>query len=112
MVTHLLPEQGQIDPRGEQVHRSLHREFRYGSLSVLESRMLKLGLDEIGSLRLPTGRSVRVRPLDVNPSGVLIAVDVEGSLKTDLRVPNERLVVIGAHAFQNGKLVISLQPRY
>jgi hypothetical protein len=43
---------------------------------------------------------------------VLLGVTVKGSLQTDLRIPNGHLVVIGAEGYQDGKLVISLEPSW
>ena len=112
IVSHVSAEPGGIDPRAEKLHRQIKGEIRYRSLRVIELRQFDLDLDEVGSLRLPTGREVRVRPLDVAESGVLVAVDIEGSMKTDLRVPNRRIVVIGGQPHEGGRLVISLEPRY
>jgi hypothetical protein len=112
IVSHVSPEPGSIDPRAEELHRQIKGEIRYRSLRVIELRTFDLDLDEVGSLELPTGRKVRVRPLAVAESGVLVAVDIEGSMKTDLRVPNRRIVVIGGQPHEGGRLVISLEPRY
>jgi hypothetical protein len=111
-VSHVSPNPGPIDPRGAALHRRLKDEIRYESLRVLEQRRLDLAMDEIGTLQLPTGRRLRVRPLDVGKQGVLVAVDLEGSMKTDLRVPNHKLVVIGGQPYEGGRLVITLEPEY
>jgi len=111
-VSHVSPSPGPIDPRGAALHRRLKDEIRYESLRVLEQRRLDLAVDEIGTLQLPTGRRLRVRPLDVGKQGVLVAIDVEGSMKTDLRVPNHKLVVIGGQPYEGGRLVITLEPEY
>ena len=63
-------------------------------------------------MKLPTGRAVRLRPMDVGDDGVLVAVEVEGGTEADLRVPNRRIVVIGGQPYEGGRLVISLEPRY
>ena len=111
-VSHVSPNPGPIDPRGAALHRRLKDEIRYESLRVLEQRRLDLAMDEIGTMQLPTGRRLRVRPLDVGKQGVLVAVDLEGSMKTDLRVPNHKLVVIGGQPYEGGRLVITLEPEY
>jgi hypothetical protein len=33
-------------------------------------------------------------------------------MKTDLRVPNHKLVVIGGQPYEGGRLVITLEPEY
>ena len=112
MVSHVSSVGGEIDPRGRKLHQKLQGEFRYESLRVLQIRRLRLALNEVGSVGLPNGKSVRVQPLQVSGSGVLLAVDVEGAARMDLKVRKGHLVVIGAERYQDGKLVISLEPRW
>lgn len=112
MVSHVSPKPGPIDPAGRELDRRLRDQLRYESLEVLQQEKLRLALDEIGTVRLPTGRSLRLRPLDLGEAGVLVAVDLEGSTQMDLRVPNGKLVIIGGQPYEDGKLVITLQPAY
>jgi hypothetical protein len=112
MVSHISDRPGEIDARASKLDRKLRQEFRYKSLRVLQSRRLSLELDEVGSLNLPNGKYLRVRPLQVSDRGVLTAVSVEGTLETDLRIRNGHLVVIGAGRHDDGKLVISLEPHF
>ena len=112
MVSHVSQTPGSIDPRGEVLHAVLKREIRYESLKVLDTQVLMLQLNDIGSVKLPTGRRVRLRPMHIGENGVLVAVEIEGSTQADLRVPNRRIVVIGGQRYEGGRLVISLEPRY
>ncbi len=112
MVSHVSHEAGSIDPRAKALHEVLQREIRYESLKVLDDKVLSLALNDIGSMKLPTGGQVRLRPMDLGDDGVLVAVEVEGSTQADLRVPNRRIVVIGGQPYQGGRLVISLEPRF
>jgi hypothetical protein len=111
-VSHALDAQGAIDPRGVELDSHLKSQFRYGGLKVLQVERLNLALDEVGMLQLPNGRKFRVRPLDVGSEGVLLSVAVQGTLWTDMRVRNGHLVVIGAERYQDGKLVIGLEPHF
>jgi hypothetical protein len=63
-------------------------------------------------MRLPTGRDMYVRPIDVGETGVLVRVEVQGEIKSRLRVPNHEMVVIGGLPYEGGRLVISLEPDY
>jgi len=110
MVSHASQRPGPIDPAAEWLDRSLRNEFRYQSLHVIEVRHLDLGLQEIGGVVLPTGKHVSIRPLHVDDGGLLIAVDIEGTLQTDLRVANRNPVVIGVERYQGGRLIVTLQP--
>ena len=111
-LSHALDAKGAIDPRGSELNAFLEPQFRYGSLKVLQVESLDLALDEVGTLKLPNGRKFRVRPLDIGPEGVLLSVSVQGTLWTDMRVRNGHLVVIGAERFEEGKLVIGVEPHF
>jgi hypothetical protein len=100
MVSHISNRPGDVDPAGGKLDRKLRDQFRYESLRVLEDRRLSLKLDEVGSVRLPSGKRLRVRPLQVGQRGVLVAVAIEGTLQTDLRIRNGHLVVIGAEPYE------------
>ena len=112
LVAHASAGPGGVDPRAERLADKLTKEFRYESLRVLQSRRLRLAPDEVGSVRLPNGKLLRLRPLQVGEKSVLLAVGLEGTLQTDLRIRNGHLVVIGAERYQDGKLVIGLEPRW
>jgi hypothetical protein len=111
-VSHATDAEGTIDPRAVQLDALLKPQFRYGGLKVLQEERLNLAMDEVGTLKLPNGRKFRVRPLDIGPEGVLLSVSVQGTLWTDMRVRNGHPVVIGAERFQDGKLVIALEPHF
>lgn len=111
-VVQISDAPGGIDARGQKLHDKLKGQFRYESLKVLETRGLSLALDQVGSVSLPNGKSVRVSPVQLDAESTLLAVDVEGAVQTDLRVRNGHLVVIGADRHQGGKLVVGLEPRW
>ena len=90
--------------------RKLKRDFRYGSLAVVESRRMRLAINEVGKLELPNGRKLQIMPLLLDDRGVLMAVDLEGVLQTDLRVKSGHLVVFGAHRHGPDRLVIAVTP--
>lgn len=112
MVSHISDAEGPIDPRASRLHDKIRKQFKYSSLRVLEDRTLRLEMDELGRVELPNGRTFRVRPNDVGAGGVLLAVDVEGATKADMRVPSGHLVVLGAGSYEGGTLVISLEPSF
>ena len=111
-LSHASSKPGPVDPGVAEIHRQLHQEFRYESLRVIERQHLILRMQELGGIDLPTGKRVQLRPLSLTPSGVLIAVEIEGMLEADLRVPNRKQVVIGVERYQDGKLILTLQPDY
>lgn len=112
MVSHVSPLPGPIDPTIAAIHRRILDEFHYQSLHVLERHSMELQLQEVGGVVLPTGKRVELRPIAVSPTGVLIAVDIPGTLQTDVRVPNRKAVVIGVDRYDDGKLILTLEPNY
>jgi hypothetical protein len=112
IVSHASAQPGPIDPSAAELHRRLHHEFRYESLRVIERRTMDLRLQEVGGIDLPTGKRVSVQPLSLSPTGALISVDIPGTLQTDVRVPNRQQVVIGVDRYNDGKLIVTLQPDY
>ncbi len=111
-VTHISERAGKIDPGARRLDQHLRKKFRYKSLRVIEQRRLALQLDEVGSVRLPNGRMFRVRPLNLGDRGLLMAVGWEDAMQMDMHAPSNHLMVIGGPAYQDGQLVISIEPRY
>jgi hypothetical protein len=112
MVSQISQQPGSVDPRARRLDEKFRGEFRYESLRVLKQQRLSLALNELASVALPNGSELQIRPLSVSDRGVLVAVNVEGAVQTDLQIPNGHLVAIGAGRYQDGKLVISLEPHF
>jgi hypothetical protein len=112
MVCQISQQPGSVDPRAQRLDAKLRGEFRYESLRVLKQQRLRLALNELASVELPNGRELQLRPLSVSDRGVLIAVNVQDSVQTDMQIQNGHLVAIGAGRFEDGKLVISLEPHF
>lgn len=113
MLTHLSNRPGGIDPRARRLDERLQREnIRFPSARVLQRRSVDLKLDRVETLALPDGRAARLRPMHIGERGVLLAVDVEGGVKMDARVRDGHMVVIDGGRFEDGKLVISIEPDY
>lgn len=101
----------EIDGRLRRIDAALRGHFVYDEIELVERHRMVLAVDEVGSVKLPTGQRFRVRPLDVGEAGVLMAVDV-GSKKLDVRAPSRHLTIIGAEPYREGQLVISIEPVY
>ena len=113
MVTHLSNEEGGVDPRAAKLDERLRSQnINYPSVKVTQQVDVSLQVDEIGTIGLPDGRAARVQPLHVGDRGVLMAVEVEDGIKTDVRVRDDHMVVIDGGSFQDGKVVISVEPDY
>lgn len=112
LVTQLSSQGTGVDRDAESLNKALAPKFRYDSLKVLQKRTIELGIDEVGTIDLPNGRAARVQPIHKGEGGVLLAVDVEGAVKTDARVENHKQLVIRAGRYDDGDLILSLEPDY
>jgi hypothetical protein len=111
MVTRLSNDGSGVDPGARDLENKLSSQgIRYDSAEVIQKKRLKLGVDEVRTIDLPNGRKARVRPLHQGADGVLMAVDVEGSSKADVRAKPNHTVIFSAGPYQDGKLVLSLEP--
>ena len=111
-VAEISDAEGKIDERAKRLDLNLRKKFKYNSLRVIQERRLTLGIDEVGSVKLPGGRMFRVRPLNLGDRGLLMAVGWEGEVMMDMRAPNNHLLVIGGPAHDDGQLVVSIEPQY
>jgi len=112
VVGHASTKPGPVDPEAIDLYNRLREDFRYESLRVLTRRRLRLGMEEVGGIDLPNGKQVRIRPLHLGETGVLVAVDIAPDVQMDLRIRNHRKVVVGTDRYDGGKLVVTLQPEY
>jgi len=111
-VAKISDAEGKIDKRAKRLDQNLRKKFKYNSLKVIKERRLSLGLDEVGSVKLPNNQMFRVRPLDLGDRGLLMAVGWEGEVMMDMRAPSNHLLVIGGPAYGDGQLVVSIEPQY
>jgi hypothetical protein len=112
MVVQTSNQKGEVDPRAQDLHEKLKKQLRYKSMRVIQEQRVDLEMNQVGTVELPDGRKVRMRPLHKGAKGVLMAVDVQGAVKLDARAPNHHKVVIGAGEYQNGNLAVSIEPDY
>lgn len=105
-------EEGEVDPRAREIDEKLKRKIRYNSLRVLSEERVNLHADEVGTIELPDGRAVRVQPVHKGKKGLLMGIDVEGSVKLDARARKGHHLLIGAGEYQDGNLAVSIEPDY
>ncbi len=106
-VSHVSPAPGPIDD--PELDRHLRGQFKYASLRQLQREQLSLAINEIGKVKMPNGRWVKLRPLNAAPGSLLVAVDVEEGMKMDLKMHGRKLAILGGTRYKDGTLVIVLQ---
>jgi hypothetical protein len=112
MIVHTSNKKGEVDPRAQELHEKLKKQLRYKSMRVLQEERVDLQMNQVGTVLLPDGRKVRMRPMHKGAKGVLMAVDVQGAVKLDARARNHHKVVIGAGEYEDGNLAVSIEPDY
>jgi hypothetical protein len=112
MIVHTSEGDGGVDPRARELDEKLKGQLRYKSMRVIQEQRVDLEMNQVGSVDLPDGRKVRMRPLHKGTKGVLMALDVQGAVKLDARAPNHHKVVIGAGEYEDGNLAVSIEPDY
>jgi hypothetical protein len=112
IVVHTSDGEGGVDPRARDLDEKLRKQLRYKSMRVLREQRVDLEMNQVGTVDLPDGRKVRMRPMHKGAKGVLMAVDVQGAVKLDARAPNHHKVVIGAGEYEDGNLAVSIEPDY
>ena len=112
IVVHTSESEGGVDPRARDLDEKLKKQLRYKSMRVIQQERVDLEMNQVGTVDLPDGRKVRMRPLHKGAKGVLMAVDVQGAVKLDARAPNHHKVVIGAGEYEDGNLAVSIEPDY
>ncbi len=113
-VVHVSSGKGGVEAndRARRVDRIIGPQIKYDSLRVLDFKRRQVSLNQISSVTLPGGKRFRFRPMDLSDEGVLVAVDVEHSAQGDFRIPRRKPFVFGGQRYQDGQLVILLEPDY
>ena len=112
MVIHASQSPGPVDPEAERVRVILSRDFRFQSWRVMQRNRMRVPMKETRRVELPSGRSMKVCPLQIESKGLLMSVEMNGQLDTQVVLPRRKPFVIGAGGYQDGKLIIAIEPDY
>ena len=112
MVSLISDEPGKIDPRAEELDRKLGKKIRYESIEVLDVKRMRLAIDDVGSVSLPDGTGIYIKPLVLDERGALIHVEWAARMDTQLRVKSGQLVVLGPQRHGPDQIVVSLKSRF
>jgi hypothetical protein len=93
------------------VDRLLRGQIAYQSLAIVDSHHRELPVNEVWTLELPTGRSLQLRPLEVDKTGTLLSLDVEDGLQGDFRVRPGQPLILGGARLGEDKLVLVVESR-
>ncbi len=105
-LNRLLPKPGADSNR---LRQKLQQHTNLKHFELLKRESLHLDVDEVGTVDLPNGKRVHVRPLSVTEGGVLLAVAFEGGPQMDVKARRNKLLVVGGDSYEDGRLVVSLE---
>ena len=112
-IAHVSTGEGGVDPRARKLQEMLERQqIRYPSIRVLAERVVKLRVGELGRFPLPKSGQLTIRLMHLDASGLLMALDVEGGMKTDVRLRDDHMMVLDAGPLGDGKRVVAIEPDY
>ncbi len=111
LVTHVSSEGSNVPEEARGLHEALVRNQISGvsNVKVIHKSRPVLEIDEVHRIPLPGGRKARIRPISRRANSVLMAVDVERSVKLDARVRRHKPFIIRAGKHNGGNLVIQLE---
>ena len=112
IILHTSESEGGVEPRARKYDEALGRKLRYKSLRVLGEKRVNLHADEVGTIPLPNGRDLRVQPVHKGKRGLLMGIDVEGSVRLDARARRGHRVVVDGGPYEDGNLAVSIEPDY
>jgi hypothetical protein len=107
----LATKQGdQIDPQiNKQVRAYLKKSFgsRYSSFRQLDSRLLKVDLDQTVEMPLPDESTLGLRFRDIHGEFVKLTMTIK-DLRTTIRIRNGGLFFQAGHRYKNGMLILAI----
>lgn len=103
-------EEAVADPRCDQIRKSLPIPFK--SLAEIERKQLKVSLGQAGTLKLPSGRQIRLIPITIIDNRLHVLLKMEGLVESQLRLSSGRAVIVGGEPFENGRIIIKLTPSF
>ena len=69
MIVQTSNTKGEVDPRALELHEKLRNQLRYRSMRVIQEQRVDLEMNQVGTVDLPDGRKVRMRPLPATRIG-------------------------------------------
>jgi len=103
-------EEAVADPRCDQIRQNLPIPFK--SLAEVQRKQLNVSLGQAGSLKLPSGRQIRLIPITIIDNRLHVLLKMEGLVESQLRLSSGRAVIVGGEPFQNGRIIIKLTPSF
>ena len=110
-VTHLSDKDEGVDPKADPLIQNLGGAgIKVKSAKVIREETVKLAPGDVKSVKIGGGRKAHLQLMQADDDGALVAVDVEGGIKTDVKVHRgKRPLVIDAGRVGDGKRVLEIK---
>ena len=109
-VVHGSDKEAAADPRCEQIRNNLPIHFK--SLAEVQRKKLEVALGQAGSLKLPSGRQIRLVPISIVDDRLHVLLKMEGLVESQLRLTSGRAVIVGGEPDRDGRIIITLTPKF
>lgn len=107
----LASKQGErVDPQiPDGIGKYLKKTFgaRYSSFQLLDSRVMKVKLDQTGELTLPDQSVLKLRFRGLPEDFVKLTMEIK-DLRTTIRIKNGGLFFQAGHRYKNGILILAI----
>ena len=113
MVTDLTDADAGVDPKAEGLLGALRgQNIEYRSARVAREIAEELSSGESASIEIGKGRRAHLQVLQVDARGALLAVDLDGGVKADIRLDRGgRPFVVDAGKIEGGKRLVQFEAR-
>ena len=112
-VTDLTDADAGVDPKAEGLLGALRdQNIKYRSARVVREIEADLAAGESESIEIGKGRRAHLQVMQVDDRGALVAVDLDGGVKADVRVDRGgRPFVVDAGKIEDGKRLVQIEAR-
>ena len=110
-VTEVSDEGDGVEPGAEDLIRALGKQnIRYESARVVREVKVELAPGDSKSVKIGNGRKAHLQLMQADEKGALVALDVEGGVKADVKLRRgKRPFVVDAGKVGDAKRVISIE---
>lgn len=106
-IVQAFEKAGSIDPGCKDLPPKLG-PMNFRSMRLLEERRVRLGIGQQYSVRLPTGKTMRMRPLSIVEHRLHMHLNMPG-LDTSFRMKPLRAVAVGGERHGDGHLLVYIE---
>jgi hypothetical protein len=110
MVAQALEQEGPVDPACRQLSQRL--PMRYGTLRMVQHKVVDLDLGKHAAVQLPSGRVLSFLPIQIVDRRLHVHYRMGDLVSTRLQLVSGKPVILGGEPFEGGTLIVQLTPSF